>query len=136
MVRTTAAPRPSAALSLLAGAAGLAVVAVLADPAGRLLAVPAALVLVAVALRDVLLRPVLAAGPEGITVVVGLRRRSVAWHSVGRVRVITDRRTPLLELDLGDTLVVLARGRLGRPPQDVLAELQEIAGDRLRGGAP
>ena len=50
--------------------------------------------------------------------------------------MITDRRTPLLELDLGDTLVVLARGRLGRPPQDVLAELQEIAGDRLRGGAP
>ena len=122
----TAAPARSTALLLLAGAVLLALVALAADPHGRLLAAPAALLLAALGLRDLLLRPVLAAGAWGLEVVTGLRRRHVPWHSLEGLRVVTDRRTPLLELDLGTTLVVLPRSRLGRDPQEVLAELDAV----------
>ncbi len=119
---------PSLAASGVLAAAGLllAVAGAAADPAGRLLASPAALLLLAVAGRDLLLRPALRADAAGIVVVTGLRRRAVAWAEVERVRVVTDRRAPLLELDLGDTLVLLSRLRLGRPPEAVAAELSAL----------
>ncbi|MDP9497853.1 MAG: PH domain-containing protein, partial [Actinomycetota bacterium] len=84
------------------------------------------LLLLAVAGRDLLLRPALRADAAGIVVVTGLRRRAVAWTEVERVQVVTDRRAPLLELDLGDTLVLLSRLRLGRPPEAVAAELSAL----------
>ncbi len=119
---------PSLAASGVLAAAGLllAVAGAAADPAGRLLASPAALLLLAVAGRDLLLRPALRADAAGIVVVTGLRRRAVAWTEVERVQVVTDRRAPLLELDLGDTLVLLSRLRLGRPPEAVAAELSAL----------
>ena len=59
---------------------------------------------------------------------MGLRRVHAAWPAVERLRVVTDRRTPLLEIDLGGTLVVLGHVRLGRAPADVLAELLALKG--------
>lgn len=106
-------------------AAGLAAAAFL-DPVGRLLVLPAAGIGLAAGLRDLLLRPVLHADPDGLAVVDGLRRVKAAWPEVHRLRVVRDRRTPLLEIDLEHTLIVLSRRRLGRAPADVLAELEAV----------
>ena len=119
----TAGPSRLITATLLTGAGVLTVVALLADPAGQLLALPAALVLAALAVRDLTLRPVLLVDEGGVVVVIGLRRRRVPWDRVEEVRVVRDRRTPLLEIDLTDEVVVLSRLRLGRSPDDVLAEL-------------
>lgn len=119
----TAGAGRGAALAVLLGAAALLAVAVDSDAAGRLLALPAAVVLAAVGIRDLALRPVLRADTAGLEVVVGLRRRQLSWPEVHGLRVVDDRRTPLLEVDLGSTLVVLTRRRLGRPPDVVLDEL-------------
>jgi hypothetical protein len=40
--------------------------------------------------------------------------------------VLRDRRAELLELDVGRTVVLLSRLRLGRLPEDVLADLQAV----------
>lgn len=121
-----AGPTRLTAGALLAAALLLVVVGLASDTPGRLLALPAASVLAGLGLRDLLLRPVLRADRDGIEVVVGLQRHRFAWSQVQRLRLVTDRRTPLLELDLGDTLVVLTRQRLGRPPDVVLAELLDL----------
>jgi hypothetical protein len=47
------------------------------------------------------------------------------------MRVVRDRRTEVLELDLGRTLAMLSRARLGRPPAQVLDELLAL---RARSG--
>lgn len=104
-----------------------------ADPAGRLLLVPAGLLLAALGVRDLVLRPVLAADATGLRLVQGLHHREVPWSSVEGMRVVTDRRAPLLELDLGRTVVVLSRSRLGRAPYLVLADLEAT---RAPPGAP
>ena len=116
---------PDRQFALLQAAVGLAGLALLprADPAGRLLVGVAGVVLLAVAARALLLRPVLAAGPTGLRVVDGWRRRELSWSELEGARVVTDRRTPLLELDLGDVVIVLSRSRLGRRPADVLVDL-------------
>ena len=110
----------------LLGAVGLAVVLAGTDPAGRLLLVPVIVLAAASGLRDLLLAPVLTAGPEGLSVVSGAHRRTAAWSQVERVRVVTDRRVPLLELDLGDTVVVLSRRRLGADVEEVRQALVEV----------
>ena len=125
------------AYGLLGSAAVLAGIALLSDPAGRLLAVPAAVAVLALAVRDLRSGPLLLADDEGVDVLQGLRRVRAPWSSVERMRVVKDRRTELLELDIGRTLVLLSRQRLGRPPQDVLTELLAIrAGPGPVGGAP
>lgn len=106
----------------LAGASG--------DAGGRLLAWSAAAVLIGAGVRALLLRPVLRADASGLSVVDGLRRTTVSWAQVEGMRVVRDRRTPLLELDLGRALVVLSRSRLGRPPTDVLADLSALQEQR------
>ncbi|MCU1590629.1 MAG: hypothetical protein JWP11_1885 [Frankiales bacterium] len=120
-----AVPR-SRAYGLLAFAAVLVVVAALSDSAGRLLAAPAAVAVLALAVRDLRSGPVLAAGPQGVEVLQGLRRTRVPWPQVERMRVVKDRRTEMLELDLGSTLALLSRNRLGRLPEDVLTDLLAI----------
>jgi hypothetical protein len=135
MVNTCQAPRvsgrveitPSRAQGWLVVGLGLLVLAgaVPAPPVGRVLLVPAALLLIVVGARDLFLAPTLAADAVGITVVDGLRRRDATWAELERMRVVTDRRTPLLELDLGDTVVVLSRRRLGAPPYVVLEQLEQ-----------
>lgn len=119
---TSVSPRRTAGL-LAAGAGVLVLVGLLSDAGGRVLAWPAAGGLLALAVRDLALGPALVADAGGLQLVHGLRRRYVPWSQVERVRVVRDRRTPLLELDLGSTLVVLSRARLGAAPDDVLPEL-------------
>lgn len=118
------------ARALLALAAVLVVVTVLSDPAGRLLTAPAAVAVLALALRDLRSGPVLRAGPDGVEVLQGLRRLRAGWDRVERMRVVRDRRTEILELDLGSTLALLSRNRLGRLPEEVLTELVAIRAAR------
>lgn len=120
-----AVPRKRA-YGLLAFAGVLLVVALLSDVAGRLLALPAAVAVLALAVRDLRSGPVLVADADGVEVLQGLRRIRVPWADVERMRVLRDRRTELLELDLGRTLALLSRQRLGRLPEDVLTELLAV----------
>ncbi len=122
----TAGPGRTSSVLLLLTAVGLLAGAAVADPAGRLLLVAAALWLTVLAGRDLLLAPVLDARAEGLRVVDGWHRIQVAWSQVDRVRLVTDRRAPLVELDLGDRLVVLSRRRLGRPPQEIVDQLTTL----------
>ena len=110
----------------LALAAVLLVVTLLSDPAGRLLTAPGALVALVLGLRDLRGGTLLAADAEGVVVRDGWRRVHARWSAVERMRVLKDRRTELLELDLGSTVVLLSRNRLGRLPEDVLTELLEV----------
>ena len=119
----TAGPGRAGSVLLLLTAVGLLAGATVADSAGRLLLVAAALGLAVLAGRDLLLTPVLDADTEGLRVVDGWRRIEVAWSRVEDVRLVTDRRAPLVELDLGDRLVVLSRRRLARSPRDIVDEL-------------
>ncbi len=122
----TAGPSRTGSVLLLLTAAGLLAGAGVADPAGRLLLVAAALWLAVLAGRDLLLAPVLDADTARLRVVDGWRRIEVAWPRVENVRLVTDRRAPLIELDLGDRLVVLSRRRLGQSPQVIVDELTAL----------
>ncbi|MGZ6826830.1 MAG: PH domain-containing protein [Mycobacteriales bacterium] len=97
-----------------------------ADPVGAVLLVPAGVLALASGLRDLLLTPALRADATGLEVVDGLHRRRLPWAQVEGLRVVTDRRTPLLEVDAGEVLVVLSRRRLGASPYQVLEELQAL----------
>ena len=77
--------------------------------------------------RDLLLRPVLSADANGLTVLDGWTRRRAAWTDGVVVEVVRDRRTPLLSVDVGDHLVVLSRRRLGTDPATALALLRRGA---------
>lgn len=122
----TAGPGRTSSVLLLLVAFGLLVGAAVADPAGRLLLVAAALWLAVLAGRDLLVTPVVDADTERLRVVDGWRRIEVAWPRVEDVRLVTDRRAPLVELDLGDRLVVLSRRRLGRSPKVIVDELTAL----------
>jgi hypothetical protein len=111
------------AYGLLALALVLVVVTLLSDSAGRLLTAPAALVTLVLAIRDLTSGPVLRADAAGVAVLQGWRTISAGWPQVERMRVVNDRRTEMLELDLGTTLALLSRHRLGRLPADVLTDL-------------
>lgn len=120
-----AVPR-SRAYGLLALAGVLLVVALLSDAAGRLLALPAAVAVLVLAVRDLRSGTLLVADADGVEVLQGLRRIRVPWGEVERMRVLRDRRAELLELDLGRTLALLSRQRLGRLPEDVLTDLLAV----------
>ena len=100
------------------------------DLPGRVLTGPVRRAAVAVLARDVLLRPVLSADGAGLTVVSGVRRVQVPWGEVERLRVVTDRRTPMLEVDLGETVLVVPRGRLDQPLDEVLDGLRALRSAR------
>jgi hypothetical protein len=117
-------PRGTAVVALL-GVLGLGL-AVVADTGGRLLVLPAAVAALLYAARDAIAGPVLSADAEGLELVTGWRRLRVPWSSVERLRVVTDRRTRLVEVDLGSTVVALSGTRLGRDPRDVLEDLLRI----------
>ena len=114
--------------ALAVGAALLTVLAVLADPAGRLLAGSGAVLATLAVARDLLLGPVLRADHSGVTVLAGWRQVHAPWSTVAALTVRTDRRTPVLDLDLGDTVVVLSRLRLGAAPGDILLVLRALQG--------
>jgi hypothetical protein len=123
------------AYGLLALAVVLFVVAWLSDAAGRLLAAPAAVAVLALAVRDLRGGPLLVADPAGIHALQGLRRVHVPWAAVERMRVLRDRRSELLEVDGGEALLLLTRQRLGRLPDDVLTDLLAVRATAAAGEA-
>lgn len=128
---------PPAALpaGLGAGAVVLGAVALLLDPAGRILVGGAALLLVALAVREAVLRPRLAAGPDGVAVRTLTGTRVLPWGLL-RVRVRSARRwgTTVRTLELegpaggvdDGLLLVLGRWDLGADPATVAGELAEL----------
>ena len=108
---------------LLAAAALLAVVTGLSDPAGRLLSAPAAVAALVLAARERALGPALLADHEHLVVRQGWHRVTVGWGAVEHLRVVQDRRAELVEIDVGSTVLLLTRARLGRYPADVLVDL-------------
>ena len=128
-------PRASEAAALGAVGLGLALAVVLMDAAGRILVGAAALLLIALSARDLLLRPRLSAGPAGVVVRTLSGRRELPWALL-RIRVRTTRRWGIsgrtLELDTAQgpdddgTLVVLGRRDLGADPVDVARALERM----------
>jgi hypothetical protein len=112
-----------------AGAFGaLLAVLITSDPAGRLLAGIAGVLLVAYVLTDLVFRPRLVATAEGLVVNSPWTRARLRWDEVEQVRAETRTRLGLrsttLEIDAGATLVVLTRRALGSEPAAV-ADLVE-----------
>jgi hypothetical protein len=109
---------------------GLALAVLLVDPVGRLLVGGAALLLLALAAHDGLLRPRLSTGDAGVTVRALSGPTTIPWGRL-HVRVRDQRRWGLrartLELeDRADdaVLVVLGRRELGADPEAVAEALQ------------
>jgi len=123
-------PRPvETAVAILAGLVVL-LLALLADPGGRLLLGVAALGLLAVGVADVLLRPRLAADRAGIRVRTLVSRHHLPWSAIGRVEVDEHTRYGLtsrtLELEAGELFVVLGKRTLGADPRDVADTLARL----------
>jgi hypothetical protein len=128
-------PRPGETTALVAVALGLALALVFVDAAGRVLVGAGALLLLALAARDVLVRPRLTAGPDGVDVRTWTRGRHLPWPGL-RVRVRESRRLGMrsktLELDTAagpdddGVLVVLGRRDLGADPEDVARALRAL----------
>jgi hypothetical protein len=128
-------PRGSETAALAAVGTGLALGAVVLDPAGRLLAGVAAVLVLALVVRDLLSRPRLSAGPDGVRVRTLTGPRSLPWADV-RVAVRVTRRlgmsSRLLELDTATgpddagVLVLLGRRDLGADPEDVARALRAL----------
>jgi Bacterial PH domain len=125
-------PRPAETAALAAVGLGLCLALVVVDAPGRVLVGVGALLLLALAGRDVVARPRLRAGPDGIDVRTWLGGRHLPWPGV-RVRVRESRRfgvrSRTLELDTAagpddaGVLVVLGRRDLGADPDDVALAL-------------
>lgn len=134
-------PPGSQTAALTVVGVGLALGAVVLDPAGRLLAGCAAVLALALVARDLLSRPRLSAEPDGVRVRTLTGRRRLDWADV-RVQVRVIRRlgmsSRLLELDTATgpdddgVLVLLGRRDLGADPEDVARALREFA----RGAGP
>jgi len=123
-------PRPAeTAVALLAGLVVL-LLAVLADPAGRLLLGVAALGLLTVGAADLALRPRLAADRAGVQVRTLASRHRLPWSAIQRVDVDEHTRYGLtsrtLELEAGELFVVLGKRTLGADPRDVADVLARI----------
>ncbi|NUR93271.1 MAG: PH domain-containing protein [Nonomuraea sp.] len=114
--------------------AGLAVYWYLqGDMRGLVLAVPAALLVGGMGLRDALAPVRLAVDDAGITVVHGFAgTRHVPWEQIGEIRVDVRRRyglrSEMLEIDTGDYLHIFSRHDLGG------ASLTEVAAVLRRRG--
>jgi hypothetical protein len=124
--------RELAVFKILGGlaCAGLAVYWWIAgDVGGVLLAVPAAVLIGAMGLRDLLVPVRLAADESGITVVHGfMGKRHVPWDAIWDVKVDVRRRwglrSEMLEIDTGDHLHVFSPHELGASPTEVAAALR------------
>ncbi|MGY1740436.1 MULTISPECIES: PH domain-containing protein [unclassified Blastococcus] len=125
--------RPGIAAALAGAGLVLGTAALLLEPVGRVLVGAAAILLLALAARTVLLRPRLAAGPGGVVVRTLTRRAELPWAGL-RVQVRQIRRwgmrSRLLELDTAagpddvGQLVLLAAWELGSDPEDVARALE------------
>jgi hypothetical protein len=125
-------PRPGETVALAAVGLGLALAVLFLDTPGRVLVGAGALLLVLLAVRDVVARPRLAAGPDGVDVRTLTSGRHLPWRDL-RVRVRETRRFGVrgrtLELDTAagpddsGVLVVLGRRDLGADPEEVARAL-------------
>jgi hypothetical protein len=114
---------------------GLALAVLAVDTEGRLLVGAAALLLLLLAARDLLLRPRLAAGPDGVVVRTLGGRSELPWAGL-RLQVRTTRRfgisNRVLELDTATgpdddgVLVLLGRRDLGTDPEEVARALRGL----------
>ena len=129
--------------ALATAGVALGAVTLLLDTAGRVLVGGAAVLLLALAVREALLRPRLAAGPDGVEVRTLTGRRFLPWGLL-QVHVRTARRwgTTVRTLELetwppaeddDGLLVVLGRWELGTDPRVVAAALEAGRGDGSRG---
>jgi Bacterial PH domain len=128
-------PRPAETVALAAIGLGLALAVLLVDPVGRVLVGAAALLVLALAAHDALLRPRLSADPDGVVVRTLSGRRLLPWHGL-RVQVRASRRwgvrSRTLELDTAagpdddGVLVVLGRRDLGADPEEVARVLRGL----------
>jgi hypothetical protein len=128
-------PRTGETVALVAVAVGLGLALVVLDAPGRLLVGTGALLLLILGARDVLIRPRLAAGAEGIEVRSWTGRRHLPWAGL-RVHVRESRRWGMrsrtLELDTSagphddGVLVVLGRRDLGTDPEEVARALRGL----------
>ncbi|MGI5289383.1 PH domain-containing protein [Nonomuraea polychroma] len=99
------------------------------DLRGVILAVPAAVLVGAMGLRDVLAPVRLAADESGITVVHGFAgKRHVPWEAIWDIKVDVRRRwgirSEMLEIDTGDYLHIFSPHDLGTSPTEVAAVLR------------
>ena len=101
------------------------------DPVGLAIGVAAALILAALAVRDLLAAVRLAADADGVTVATWYGGHArLAWADIERVTV--DRRsrlgirTELVEIDAGDAIYQFSRSELGAPPDDVVDALAAV----------
>lgn len=122
---------PTRQLTLtLAGAAALAgALAIPVGNPGRLLMIVLALALAAEALRCTVIRPVLRADTDRVRIRIRTGEHDYGWSEVASVRARSTRRlvtVNLVEIDLGETLIVIPAYRLGRPAADVVAELSAL----------
>jgi Bacterial PH domain len=120
---------PDRRVTALAGIgllAALTLAVVGSDPAGRLLAAIAVVVLLAYVVSDLWFHPRLTASGDGLTIRAPTTRAQLPWRDVERVQADTrlrlGLRTTTLEIDAGATLVVFSRRALGADPETV-AEL-------------
>ncbi|GAA2820107.1 PH domain-containing protein [Crossiella cryophila] len=105
------------------------------DPAGRVIAAVAALVLAFAALFGSIARPRLAASPMGLSVRGLFRTEEWSWAEVSTRVLHTQRlgrRVAVLEIEVTrdelERLFVLGRLDLGADPEDVAAQLGELRG--------
>jgi hypothetical protein len=129
-------PRPGETVAFVAVALGLGLALVVLDAPGRLLVGTGAVLLLVLGVGDILARPRLAAGPEGVDVRTWTGRRHLPWAGL-RVQVRESRRLGMrsrtLELDTSagphddGVLVVLGRRDLGADPEEVARALRDLA---------
>ena len=130
-------PKPgrTAVVGIGALVIGVAAVAFVDDWPGRILLGIAATGLALDAVHDLVARPRLTAGPDGVVVRTWSGARRLAWEGL-RARVRTTRRlgmlTRTLEIDVDPALdddgmlVVLGRRDLGAPLEDVARQLRAM----------
>lgn len=133
-------PRSGETVALAAVGLGLALSVVVLDAAGRVLVGAGAVLVLVLAARDLLARPRLAAGPDGVDVRTLTGHRHLPWSDL-RVNVRETRRLGVrgrtLELDTArgtddpGVLIVLARRDLGADPEEVARALRAL--DPTRG---
>jgi Bacterial PH domain len=128
-------PRAGETVALVVLGLGLGLAVVFLDAAGRVLVGAGALLVLGLALRDVLTRPRLAAGPDGVDVRGLTGGVHLPWARL-QVRVRETRRLGMrsrtLELDTAagpdddGHLVVLGRRDLGTDPDAVALALRAL----------
>ena len=124
------APRPAETALAAAGGLVALLLVVVADSAGRVLLGIAAAGLFLLAASDLLVRPRLAADARGLRLRTLSVRRDLPWSQIERVLVDERKRYGLtartLEVEAGDTLVVLGRRSLGADVREVANAIARI----------